>query len=42
VALDVLTERLSGVAMPPGKSARYERNYIARGIATLPLQVTYR
>lgn len=42
VALDVLTDRLSAVAIPTGKSATYERNYIARGIASLPLQITYR
>jgi cytochrome P450 len=42
VALDVLTSRIASVAIPAGKSAQYERNYIARGIATLPLQITYR
>jgi cytochrome P450 len=42
VALDVLTARFASVALSPGKTAQYERNYIARGIATLPLQITYR
>ena len=41
-ALDVLTSRLGSVALPPGESAVYERNYIARGIATLPLEITYK
>jgi cytochrome P450 len=40
--LDVLTSRLARVAVPEGESAQYERNYITRGIAALPLEITYR
>jgi cytochrome P450 len=42
VALDVLTERLSSVALSPGSHVEYERNYLARGIVALPLDITYR
>jgi cytochrome P450 len=42
VALDVLTERLAGVALMSGTQVEYERNFMARGIVALPLDITYR
>lgn len=41
IALDVLTSRLTSIEIQPGQSATYERNFMARGIATLPLRLAY-
>ena len=41
-ALDVLTSRLSAIELADGRPPEYERNYIARGIVGLDLDLSYR
>lgn len=40
--LDVLTTRVAGIELADGRPPEYERNYIARGVSALELDLTYR